>query len=189
MICYNCKRAIPDGSSACPYCGAHTSADDDPYEVGLRNPYSETGFYRDTHGTLAVDAYQDQDGALQRQISSPGPVTESSGDSAAQTAGVLGLVLCMLHFTLLPIILCTIGLVKAGNACARNGGRYSPSAKVGRVCGAIGLVFSLLRLIAVLLAIVIGILAVGSLSKLLEDLPYMAQDFFENLLLLMPMIL
>ena len=214
MICYNCKRAIPDGSSACRYCGAGLTSGGASYEGSLRNAYSGSDYSGSDYGGnnyggsnysgaeyggnnyggsdpvtgYPAVPYQDQGGAYRQPVSRPVLLTESSGARTAQTTGVLGLILCMLHFTLLPLILCIIGVVNAGSACAQNGGQYSPSAKVGRVCGAIGLVFILIRLIAVILAIVIGILAVGSLTELFEEIPSAVEDFFENFAMIMPVI-
>ena len=189
MVCYNCKRAIPDGSSACRYCGASMTSGGFPFDGSFQEPYSGNDYGRSDPGTgYPAIPYQNQIDAFRQPVSVPVPATEPSAARTAQTTGVLGLILCMLHFTLLPLILCVIGVVNAGSACAQNGGQFSPSAKVGRVCGAIGLVFILIRLIAVILAIVIGILAVGSLTELFEEIPSAVEDFFESFIMILPVI-
>ena len=195
MVCKNCKRAIPDGSSSCPYCGAYTTSSGGfAYENVSRNQTAGYDYSEDNAGMRSGDAgysggnngYQPQVVVFPQPVRYTAPPVESSRARTAQSTGVWGLCLYILGFNVIPLILSIIGIASAGQACRENGGRFSPSAKVGRVCGIIGTVFTLVRIFLVLLLFVGGIIFFGSITGFFEEIVEMVEEFVYEYLMIQP---
>ena len=103
---------------------------------------------------------------------------EPEQSKTAQSLGIAGLVLnTFFSFPLIGAILSLIGIINAGKAAQLTGGAFSPSAKVGRICGIIGLILGILRILTVVGFILIIVLVFGGLTGLFEELPEIVDDF------------
>ena len=169
MICSNCGRQIPDGAVFCPACGAAAGA----------GPVQ----------TPNAGAYYIQQPAGYRPAYAAPAGAEPPKAKSAQTMSVVGL--CLQYFNIFPVvglILCIVGLVSANQSRAFSGGDYAPSAKVGRVCGIIGIVLAAFKVVAAIVLFFLAIVLFGSIAGLLGALPELVEEFSEEFLFIAPMI-
>lgn len=170
MICSNCGRQIPDGVIFCPVCGAAPNAG--PVQTPNAGAY-----------------YSQQQPAGYRPAYAGSAYTEPQKAKSAQTMSVVGL--CFQYFNVFPLvglILCIVGLASANQSRAFSGGDYSPSAKVGRVCGIIGIVLAVIKVVAAITLFILTLVLFGSLAGLIGALPEIVEEFSEEFLFIAPMI-
>ena len=166
MICSNCGRPLPDGAVFCPACGA---APAQTPNGGSYYPQRQPAGY--------PPAYTAPIG------------TEPPKAKSAQTMSVVGL--CMQYFNVFPLvglILCIVGMVSANQSRALTGGVWSPSAKVARVCGIIGVVLAVVKAVAAIVLFILALVLFGSIAGLIGALPEIVEGFSEEFLLIAPMI-
>ena len=178
MTCLNCGGQIADGAAVCPLCGAAQPA--------VQNPAMDANAYHAQQPGASCPGYQPVAAAR----------FEPSKSKTAQTLGIVGL--CMQYFNLFPLaslILCIMGLVTANQSRALSDGEYSPSAKVGRICGIIGIALAAAKVVALILCLALAAVLFGSLAGLLanmpailDELPEFFRRFEEEFLMIAPAI-
>ena len=164
MFCYRCGGQISDGASVCPLCGAAQTAS--------RDPAANAGA-----------------GYAQQPVYTAPPFAEPPKAKSAQSMSIAGL--CMQYFNIFPLvglILCIVGIVSANQSRAFSGGGYSPSAKVARTCGVIGVVLAAVKAVTAIAVFVLVMVFFGGLAGLLANLPEIIEGFEEEFLLIAAMI-
>ncbi|MBQ6420416.1 MAG: zinc-ribbon domain-containing protein [Clostridia bacterium] len=214
--CPNCGTSLSSGND--PYSNPYGSQQqNDPYgsqqqNDPYNNPYGnqqQNDPYNNPYGSQQQnDPYNNPYGSQQQNdpygappaYSPPGGGFAPPGAAmidppearTAQTLSVVGLIMRMINvFPLVALILSIVGFVKAGKSKLQSGGMLSPSAKVGRIVGIIGIIFNsfaVLVSLGVLIALIIAGVAAGSMFEVFEDIPYAVEDFFENFFAILPVL-
>ena len=176
MICHNCGGNIPDQATVCPLCGAA--------QFAAPIPNANAGSYEQP----APDCRQPYPAGYTPASAQPA-YFEPSKAKTAQTLGIVGL--CMQYFNLFPLvslILCIAALVSAGESRNLSGGAYTPSAKVGRTCGILGIALAALKVFAAIVIFILVMVFFGSVTGLIANLPDIIEGFEEEFLRISPML-
>lgn len=213
MVCPYCSHEIETNTSVCPVCGktfpppagspAYEGAQKKeppaapspamPPQAGFTPPnpiQPNQSPFAAAPGQPYAQPFEPMQPNYRSQPAYPGVEynREPQESRTAQTLGILGLILnTFFSFTLIGGILSLAGIIKSGSARKLTGGAFSPSAKVGRVCGIIGLILAVLRiLLAVGILLVVLFLFDGltglydRLPEIFNSLPYEVEEYLDN---------
>lgn len=138
MFCTNCGNNIPDGSAACPVCGA-------PVQVQQPQQPQQPAYQQPAYQQPAYQQPPYQQPMYQQPAA-------DDGSGSVLTFGILGLALSWIP--VLGLIFSIIGLKKSGAFAAAHGGTCFGKAKAGRILSIIGLVSSIIGNIYWLIVII-----------------------------------
>lgn len=150
MFCSSCGKELPDSATFCPFCGAsvasRSAADPSPINapepdpITSEEPSGQAGAHSDAaKGTVPPPVTPDAPMA-------PGNARHPADDHLAIASLVCGIIgLLFSPSIIVGIVLCIIAVMLA-RSYAQAGGA-SVMAKVGKVCGLVGLVCSALALV------------------------------------------
>ena len=174
---YNDSRVPPNGDHGFP-----PPPPGEGYPGAPKAPYGQTpaGAQMPPYGQPPAGAYMPPPYGFAPQ--------EPEAAKNAQILSIVGLSLSALgNMNVLSLVLCIIGLRKAKESRQLTGGEYCPSAKTASICGLIGIVLSVIKIVAVAFFLIFYFSLFFSMLKTVagaEGLPDLFSSFRDNLMIL-----